>query len=102
MTVLRHFLCLPRPKHLKFRFIRILVNAFRLHSELFTPVKRKRTLVFLIDAQCQARFARLCILQQRFANALGTRGFCNENPLDVVLRQTDEAVDLPGASFSWT
>ena len=22
--------------------------------------------------------------------------FCNENPLNVVLRQTDEAVDLPG------
>ena len=60
------------------------------------PVKRKRPLVFLIDAQRQARFARLRILQQCFANALGTRSFCNENPLNVVLRQTDEAVDLPG------
>ena len=36
------------------------------------------------------------MIQQRFANAIGTRGFCNENPLNVVLRQTDEAVDLPG------
>ena len=93
---------LPCPEHLNLRFVRIPVDAFRLHDELLTPVKRKRPLVFLIDAQRQVRFARLCILQQRFANALGTRGFCNENPLDVVLRQTDEAVDLPGASFSWT
>ena len=90
------FLRLPRPEHLNFSFVRILVDAFRLHDELLTPVKRKRPLVFLIDAQRQARFARLRIIQQRFANALGTRSFCNENPLNVVLRQTDEAVDLPG------
>lgn len=93
---------LPCPEHLNLRFVRIPVDAFRLHNELLTPVKRKRPLVFLIDAQRQARFARLRILQQCFANALGTRSFCNENPLNVVLRQTDEAVDLPGASFSWT
>ena len=73
-----------------------MVDAFRLDDELLTPIKRKRPLIFLIDAQHQVRFARLCILQQRFTNALGTRSFCNENPLDVVLRQTDEAVDLPG------
>ena len=45
------FLCLPCPEHLNLRFVRILVNAFRLHDELLTPVKRKRPLVFLIDAQ---------------------------------------------------
>ena len=44
-------LYLLRPKHLDIRFVRILVNAFRLHDELLTPVKRKRPLVFLIDAQ---------------------------------------------------
>ena len=87
---------LPRPEHLNLRFVRILVDAFRLHDELLTPVKRKRPLIFLVDTQRQARFARLRILQQCFANALGTRSFCNENPLNVVLRQTDEAVDLPG------
>ena len=96
------FLCLPCSEHLDIRFVRILVNAFRLHDELLTPVKRKRPLIFLVDTQRQARFAGLRILQQCFANALGTRSFCNENPLNVVLRQTDEAVDLPGASFSWT
>ena len=90
------FLRLPRPEHLDIRFVRVLVDAFRLHDELLAPVKRKRTLIFLIDTQGQARFARLRILQQRFANALGTRSFCNKNPFDVVLRQTDEAVDLPG------
>ena len=87
---------LPCPEHLNLRFVRILVDAFRLHNELLTPVKRKRPLIFLVDTQRQARFAQLCILQQRFANALGTRSFCNENPLDVVLRQANEAVDLPG------
>lgn len=45
------FLRLPHPEHLDIRFVRILVNAFRLHDELLTPVKRKRPLVFLIDAQ---------------------------------------------------
>ena len=90
------FLRLPRPEHLNFSFVCVLVDAFRLHDELLMPVKRKRPLVFLIDAQVQARSARLRIIQQRFANALGTRSFCNENPLNVVLRQTDEAVDLPG------
>ena len=53
---------LPRPEHLNFRFARVLVNAFRLHSELLTPVKRKRPLIFLVDTQRQARFARLRIL----------------------------------------
>ena len=90
------FLRLPRPEHLNFSFVCVLVDAFRLHDELLTPVKRKRPLIFLVDTQRQARFARLRILQQCFANALGTRSFCNENPLNVVLRQTDEAVDLPG------
>lgn len=87
---------LPCPEHLNLRFVRIPVDAFRLHDEFLTPVKRKCPLVFLVDAQRQIRFARLCILQQRFANALGTRRFCNENPFDMVFRQTDEAVDLPG------
>lgn len=91
-----------RPEHLNLRFVRILVDAFRMYGKLLSPIKRKCPLVFLIDAQGQARSARLHIIQQRFANALGTRSFCNENPLNVVLRQTDEAVDLPGASFSWT
>lgn len=90
------FLRLPRPEHLNFSFVRILVDAFRLHDELLTPVKRNCTLVFLVDAQRQARFARLDILQQRFSNALGTRGFYNKNPLNVVLSQADETVDLPG------
>lgn len=90
------FLRLPRPEHLNFSFVCVLVDAFRLHDEFLTPVKRKCPLVFLVDAQRQIRFTRLRIIQQRFANALGTRSFCNENPLDVVLRQTDEAVDLPG------
>ena len=71
-----------------------------MYGKLLSPIKRKRPLVFLVDAQRQIRFARLRILQQCFANALGTRSFYNENPLNVVLRQTDEAVDLPGASFS--
>lgn len=56
------FLCLPCPEHLNLRFVRILVNAFRLHDELLTPVKRKRPLIFLVDTQRQARFARLRIL----------------------------------------
>lgn len=90
------FLRLPRPEHLNFSFVCVLVDAFRLHDEFLSPIKRNRTLVFLIDAQRQARFARLCILQQRFADALGTCGFCNENPFDMTFRQTDEAVNLPG------
>ena len=53
---------LPCPEHLNLRFVRILVNAFRLHDELLTPVKRKRPLIFLVDTQRQARFARLRIL----------------------------------------
>ena len=90
------FLRLPRPEHLNLRFVRVLVDAFRMHDKLLALIKRKRPLIFLVDTQRQARFARLRILQQCFANALGTRSFCNENPLNVVLRQTDEAVDLPG------
>ena len=45
------FLRLPGPEHLDIRFVCVLVNAFRLYDELLTPVKRKRPLVFLIDAQ---------------------------------------------------
>ena len=42
---------LPCPEHLNLRFVRILVDAFRLHSELLALIKRKRPLVFLVDAQ---------------------------------------------------
>ena len=45
------FLCLPCPEHLNLLFVRVLVDAFRLHDEFLTPVKRKCPLVFLIDAQ---------------------------------------------------
>ena len=53
---------LPCPEHLNLRFVRVLVDAFRMHDKLLALIKRKRPLIFLIDAQGQARFARLCIL----------------------------------------
>ena len=46
-----NFLCLPRPEHLNLRFVRVLVDAFRMHDKLLALIKRKRPLVFLIDAQ---------------------------------------------------